>query len=85
MIEFLGFKKKTIELQGQALIGDVVDKFSIMIENLEKGIHDCEVEQADINSQVDSLMVRNQILGSSVKRGQKLSVKLSELLGQDEE
>lgn len=83
MIEFLGFKKKKVELQGQALIGDVVGKFSTMIENLEKGINDCKVEQEGINDQIDSLMTRNQALGSSINHGNKLCTKLSELLGQD--
>lgn len=80
MMEFLGLKKKKAELTGQSLIWDVASKFSGMIEQLEKGVAGCRVEQEAIVDQMNALEIRNLSLTNSVRIGIALSDKLADLM-----
>lgn len=80
MMEFLGLKKKKVELTGQLLIEGVIDKFSVLIDQLEKGVEECRIEQNMIAGQIASLEVRNSSLMNSVRIGVTLSNQLADLM-----
>lgn len=77
-MNILGLKKKS--LKGEALIEDVVGKFSNMIDQLNTGVDDCSAEQTSIAIQTSILATRNVVLTKSVKDGMNLAKKLADLI-----
>jgi DNA-binding ferritin-like protein len=81
MLKFLGLNQSKKTPKGQELIGNVVDKFSEMIAQLEQGVADCQTERDDTERQVSELQARSNSLTQSMDGGVKLARKLSDLMG----
>jgi hypothetical protein len=75
------FKKKK-KSQGIELIDEVMGRFSTMVTELTTGVHDCEDEKADIESQIESLHQRDVVLASSIKRAEIITKNLRSLIGE---
>jgi len=66
--------------RGMELIDEVAGRFMTMVEELDEGVNDCQAEREGIKAQIDSLMQRDSILDSSVKRAKAISANLCNLL-----
>lgn len=74
----IGTKKKA---RGMELIDEVAGRFMTMVEELDEGINDCQIEREGIQAQIDSLTQRDGVLDSSVKRAKTIATNLRGLLG----
>lgn len=73
-----GKKKKA---RGIELIDEVMNRFTAMIDELDKGANDCQCEQTGIRSQIESLHQRDAILDSSINRAESIAANLRTLIG----
>ena len=66
---------------GAELINEVMDRFTDMIDELEKGENDCKCEQTSIESQREVLRCREAVLEISINRATKIASNLRKLIG----
>lgn len=78
MLKMLGFKK--VELDGAALIDNVIGKFSTMIGQVEKGVAACKIQQETAERCVACYQAKSELLLEKIDDGNKLAAKLSDLI-----
>ena len=78
----LGFGKKEKLARGVELINKVADQFGTMIEELEEGSDDCQLDCRDIGEQIAVLTTRHSFLEKSSSRAVKIAARLKELIGE---
>lgn len=75
--------KETKRVEGVDLINNVIDQFSKMIDYLEKGSNDCQMNCTMINVQIESLNERYSLLRRSSCSAIKIAAKLKELIEEE--
>jgi hypothetical protein len=53
---------------GSELIADVIGKFESMVNDLGKGVSDCETQRTSIAEQITALKKRDEILDTDIQR-----------------
>lgn len=74
----LGRKAKA---KGIDLINNVADRFTAMVDELDRGAADCQAEREDIRGQIESLKTRDGELDSAVQKAATLAANLRTLMG----
>lgn len=74
--------KKTVKAKGIELIDEVAGRFNNMIDELNRGVDDCQNERGGIQTQIEQLHQRDAILDSSVKRATTIASNLRKLIGE---
>jgi len=67
--------------QGTALIDEVADRFTIMIEELDQGIVDCASERESIQEQIKVLNQQDLVLNASIHKAKTIASNLRQLIG----
>lgn len=73
--------RKNKKLHGAALIEDVVSRFVSIVDELDKGVEDCQTERGNIRTQIESLNDQDASLAKSVKYAAGIATNLRTLLG----